>query len=107
MAAIKTEPEDDVLAVRPYFVDTDMEGTNPSADEGYLQNTLACWTRVPRMDPSCDLKSEIKMEETAESSTFPAMKCEPEEEIFVQNKLEIKEEECEVPTERGRSHFGP
>ncbi|KAJ4426016.1 hypothetical protein ANN_27643 [Periplaneta americana] len=30
------------------------------------------------MDPSCDLKSEIKMEETEEPVTFLVMKCESE-----------------------------
>ncbi|KAJ4426013.1 hypothetical protein ANN_27640 [Periplaneta americana] len=103
MAAMKMEPEDDVLAVQP-FDDIDMEEANPLADEGRLMNALACGTTVPSMDLSCDLKSEIKMEETAEPSTFLAVKCGSEEEIFVENKLEIKEEECEVPTERPIPH---
>ncbi|XP_069670620.1 uncharacterized protein [Periplaneta americana] len=51
-----------------------MEEANPSID-----NALACGTTAPSMDPSCGLKSEIKMEETAEPVTFPLMKCESED----------------------------
>ncbi|XP_069670623.1 uncharacterized protein [Periplaneta americana] len=74
MTAIKTEPEDDVLAVGSLFHDSDMEEANPSID-----NALACGTTAPSMDPSCDLKSEIKMEETEEPVTFPVVKCESED----------------------------
>ncbi|KAJ4426021.1 hypothetical protein ANN_27648 [Periplaneta americana] len=106
MAAIKTEAEDDVLAVQS-FDDTDMEEAIPSADvnEAHLQNPLACWTTVPSMDPSCDLKSEIKMEETEEPVTFPVVKCESEKERFHEVteengiKLEVKEEEYEDSSE--------
>ncbi|XP_069670726.1 uncharacterized protein [Periplaneta americana] len=73
MTEIKMEPEDDVLAVGSLFHDSDMEEANPSID-----NPLACGTTAPSMDPSCDLKSEIKMEETEEPVTFPPMKCESE-----------------------------
>ncbi|XP_069697173.1 uncharacterized protein [Periplaneta americana] len=83
MDTIKTEPEDDPLAV-----DAVLEERNPSPDE---EST----------DPSYDIKWEVKIEETAVPIIFPVLKCESmAETLGVAAVKQEYQEESEVWTER-------
>ncbi|XP_069697013.1 uncharacterized protein [Periplaneta americana] len=91
MDVIKMEPEVEPLAVRSCD-DAVAELANPSPDEG---------TSLGSKDSSCDFKWEVKIEETS----FPVLKCEPEEETFgmvrvkQENTVEIVTIESEVLTQ--------
>ncbi|XP_069669469.1 zinc finger protein 354A-like [Periplaneta americana] len=99
MDRIKTETQDDVLSIQA-FDDIDMEEANPSPHEQNLMDEHKTGVKMEYVDQSHDLISIVKCEEVPEPITFPVVKREPEEEKFVQNKLEVKEEECGFPTER-------
>ncbi|XP_069670524.1 zinc finger protein 679-like isoform X2 [Periplaneta americana] len=86
MGMIKTEPEDDPLALQ-------------SRDQEEQQTSVEC------SDPIGDVKREAEVEDAVEPFPFVTVKCEPEEETFdeLQEKdeteLEMLEQGSEVVTE--------
>ncbi|XP_069672445.1 uncharacterized protein [Periplaneta americana] len=88
MDVIKMEPEDDPLAIK--------DEADPSPLEG---------TAVESTDSGCGFKWEVKLEETAASVTFSAVKFEPEEQTFdvamvkQENQTEVTTEESELLTQ--------
>ncbi|XP_069675983.1 zinc finger protein ZFP2-like isoform X2 [Periplaneta americana] len=101
MDEIKTEPGADPLAVESA---DDLKKDNFSyADYNF---SIPQSTTLESTSPSCTLKSEIKIEDTAESITFPVVKHENEEEtddvikVEEENSGEISIEEDDAFTER-------
>ncbi|KAJ4440999.1 hypothetical protein ANN_10848 [Periplaneta americana] len=73
MDVIKMEHEVDPLAIQTSD-NTDVEGKKPSSEELQLFNLHSTWIKVECEDHSCDVTSEIKLEETP----LPNMKHETE-----------------------------
>ncbi|XP_069672617.1 uncharacterized protein [Periplaneta americana] len=101
MDAIKTEPEVDPLAVQPCD-DTIKEEENPLPDEANLPHLEGTVTKTKYVDHSCDLKSEIKVEDTPVPVSFPVAKSEVDEDLFdldrvkQEQKVKVRSEEDEV-----------
>ncbi|XP_069670636.1 zinc finger protein 235-like [Periplaneta americana] len=108
METIKEELDADPLAVQ-FRDDVDVKEAYPLSDEGSFSTGPDSRAKEDSTDPSYAMKWEVKTEETLESVTFPMVKCEYEEQKFEvvtvkeENKLEINEEECEVPPESIRN----
>ncbi|KAJ4426046.1 hypothetical protein ANN_27673 [Periplaneta americana] len=100
MDEIKTEPGTDPLAVESA---DDLKDNFSYADYNF---SIPQSTTLESTSPSCTLKSEIKIEDTAESITFPVVKHENEEEtddvikVEEENSREISIEEDDAYTER-------
>ncbi|XP_069672840.1 uncharacterized protein [Periplaneta americana] len=105
MDAIKTEPEVDPLGVQ-LCDDTIKEEENPLPDEANLPHLKVTVTKTKCVDHSCDLNSEIKVEDTPLPGSFPVVKCEVDEDLFdldgvqQEQKVELSSEEAEVLTKR-------
>ncbi|XP_069697153.1 uncharacterized protein [Periplaneta americana] len=101
MDVIKMEHEVDPLAIQTSD-NTDVEGKKPSSEELQLFNLHSTWIKVECEDHSCDVTSEIKLEETP----LPNMKHETEGDSYeldgVKHELkqEVTAEEDQVFTER-------
>ncbi|XP_069670045.1 zinc finger protein 235-like [Periplaneta americana] len=103
MAAIKTEPEVDPLAVQPRD-DAIKEEENPSSDEGDLLDLHVTRIKEECVDDSYDHNPEIKFEEIILSNNFPMVKCEAEEELC---DLETVKDELELEVTEGEDEILP
>ncbi|XP_069672938.1 uncharacterized protein [Periplaneta americana] len=100
MDVIKIEPDADTLGLQPH-VDTYEIGENNTLSEEVTGMKTEC------VDHSCDLTSQIKVEDTAVAISFPVVKSEVDEDLFdvdrVQQEVEVSSKEDEVLTNREKS----
>ncbi|XP_069670329.1 uncharacterized protein [Periplaneta americana] len=74
MDVIKTEPEVDPLAAPSDH--TDMEEKEPLLEQVNVTDMHLVTIKTECVDDSCDLTSEIRLEEPSEAVSFPTTKCE-------------------------------
>ncbi|KAJ4425743.1 hypothetical protein ANN_27939 [Periplaneta americana] len=91
MDVVKMEPEADPLADN-----TDAEEKKPLPEEGNLFDEHTIWIKDECVDQSCDVTSEMKVEESQVAVNFHSLKCEAQEESCdVQSTLKpLRCEDC-------------
>ncbi|XP_069672832.1 uncharacterized protein [Periplaneta americana] len=105
MDVIKMEPDADPLRVNTYEIGEN----NTLSEEGNLYHLEVTDLKTEYVDHSCDLKSEIKVEDTPVPISFPVVKSEVDEGSFdvdrvqQKQKVEVSSQEDEVLTESGGS----
>ncbi|XP_069670765.1 uncharacterized protein [Periplaneta americana] len=106
MDVIKMEAEDDPFGLLPPDDEYKMEQNKALSEEGNLSHLEAMTMKTECVDHSCDIKTEIKVEDTSDPLSFPVVKTEIDELIFdldrvqQEQEAEVSSEEDEVLTER-------
>ncbi|XP_069671263.1 uncharacterized protein [Periplaneta americana] len=106
MDLIKMESEVDPLDLQAQDNIYKLEENKSSSKEGNLSQLEVTGMKTECVDPSYDIKSEIKVEDTPVSTSFVFMRCEVDENVFdvdrvkQAQKVEISSEKDEVFPER-------
>ncbi|XP_069672989.1 uncharacterized protein [Periplaneta americana] len=124
---IKMEPEVDSLDLQPHDNTYETEENKALSEERNLSNLQVGGMKTECMDHSCDLTSDVNVEDTPVPFSFAVVKCEDEDipmpissavlksevdqdlchlnRVQEEQKVEVSSEEDEVFSERRRPDF--